>query len=550
MSCCKKANYDFIVVGMGASGATILRYLYDAGFSVLGIEAGGNYNHEVPISNPTYAGTLEAQYGPNYFWQQQNVPNFDIIKSDGSPLVMNYTTGRGLGGGTFINGIQYVRSDDSLWNKWAEINGPLWNANAAQNGYQQLENFLGTNGSYNSAVHGSSGKMDIRQAPVVATSMATKFATALSTATNTFIIDDYNNPETPIGTFTRWSLFQQPNTLRASSSTDFLEDIIDENGRGINKNTLQERNLQKYSKVRILLNATANKVIFKKNKAIGVSIIYNGKNKTIYAKYEIILSAGIHSNEILQRSGVGASSLLNLLHIPVVFDNPNVGVGSKNHLINIAVFSANPADFPGTGNDPNALYVGGAFLPNFKDLQNGINNRGFQWIGIDGGPGIFIVVFYNLDPHSIGTDTIQNKDPLCVSLFSEKLFSDPLDLQRIIDVYQQQIAALNTAFSTIDSSYALISPSLDTIADTAALTQYIKDSVDHAHHWTGTCSMKPLEQGGVVNNVGEVHGVRRLRVADISVAPISPNGNTAGPAFFVGYNIAQQIIAKYKDFLE
>lgn len=541
MSHCRKRNYDFIVVGMGAAGATILRYLFDAGFSVLGIEAGINFDDQVPISDPTYAGTLEAQYGPNYFWQQQNVPNFDIIKSDGSPLVMNYTTGRGLGGGTSINGMQYVRSDSSMWDKWADINGSLWNANAASDGYKQLENFLGVNGSYNSSIHGTSGKMDIRQAPVIATTMATKFATALSNATNTPIIDDYNNPITPIGTFTRWSLFQQSNTLRASSSTDFLQDIINKDGRSLNSN------LEKRRKVRVLLNATVDKVLFKGNKAIGVSLIYNGQSKKVYIKNEVILTAGIHSNEILQRSGIGASSLLNLLHIPIVFDNPNVGVGSKNHLINVAVFSANPTDFPGTGNDPNALYVGGAFLPNVKDLQNGINSRGFQWIGIDGGPGVFIVAFYNLDPQSIGTDTIQNKDPLRVSLFSEKLFSDPLDLQRIIDVYQQQITALNTAFSTIDSSYSLISPSLETIADTAALTQYIKDSVDHAHHWTGTCSMKPLNKGGVVNNVGEVHGVRKLRVADISVAPVVPNGNTAGPAFFVGYNIAQQIIAKYED---
>lgn len=41
---------------------------------------------------------------------------------------MNYTTGRLLGGGSSINGMQYVRGSDKFWTDWENINGPRWSS--------------------------------------------------------------------------------------------------------------------------------------------------------------------------------------------------------------------------------------------------------------------------------------------------------------------------------------------------------------------------------------------------------------------------------------
>ena len=152
-----------------------------------------------------------------------------------------------------------------------------------------------------------------------------------------------------------------------------------------------------------------------------------------------------------------------------------------------------------------------------------------------------------MDPQSVGTDHLHNKDPLRVSDVHEHLLSNPIDLNAIVNVYQQQIIALNNQFALVDPAYTLLDPPVALINDTALLQDYIKNNLDHAHHWTGTCRMAPLNQNGVVDNKGRVHGVKGLRVADISVAPFQPDGNTAGPAFFVGYNIANMIIKKYKN---
>lgn len=518
---------DFIVVGMGAAGAVVMRTLADAKFNVIGIEAGGNFDNDPLILDSTQSGRLEGEFTWKFFYNQETVPNDDI-----GGMTMNYTTGRMLGGGSSINGMQYVRGSNAFWSNWQAINGSNWGPAAALNGFKALENFLGVSGQYNPIYHGTSGLMKIRQAPVTATTMATKFTNALALATSSSVISDYNNPTTPLGTFTRWSLFEQSNGDRASSSTDFLTPILPPTARH-----------------QILLNTTISKVIFDAGgKAIGIEAIQNGKTIYIRANKEIILSTGIHSNEILQRSGIGPADLLNSIGIPIIFANDNVGFGSRNHLINMAIFSVNPQDVPGVpASDPQALYVGGGFLP---DPTTGSDPtlRGFQWIGMNPDGNSLIVAFYKLHPQSLGKDRIQDADPLRVSAMAEDLFSNPTDLQSIINVYKIQITALAAQLAAIDPSYQLQSPSLVIIndPDTTALTAYIMSTIDHAHHWTGTCRMAPLDQGGVVDNQGYVYGVSGLRIADISIAPIQPDGNTAAPAFFVGYNIAQMIVQKYK----
>jgi len=285
---------DFIVVGMGPGGSVVLRTLLDAGFAALGIEAGVNYDDDPLIINATNSGILESQYTWKFFYNQETLPNPNL-----NDMTMNYTTGRMLGGGSSINGMQYVRSTTKFWQKWADLNGSDWNPESVTQGFRELEKFVGVTGAFDPSVHGFHGLMQIREAPVISTIMATKFATALSTAVGQPIINDYNDPSTPLGTFTRWSLFQQQNGLRASSSIDFLQPIL--------KN--------------IILNTTVSKVIFRDNVAIGIEAIQNGKTIYIKANKEVILSTGIHSNEILQRSGIGPKNLLKSLDIPIIFAN-------------------------------------------------------------------------------------------------------------------------------------------------------------------------------------------------------------------------------------
>ena len=519
MSCGREA--DFVVIGMGAGGALVLRMLKDAGFSAIGLESGVNYDKDPLISESTNAGIIEEQYGWKFFYQRPTINNKDLATTEHpNGRHLNYTTGRMLGGGTSINGMQYVRSPSEYWDRYAAINGSRWNSTHITNAYIQLENFFGVPGAYNPSVHGENGKMQIRQAPVTPSAQNNKFVTALSQASGQPIIDDYNNPATPLGVFTRWSLFQNKDGTRASSSTDFLQPVMRD----------------------VITGATVNKILLDScGRASSVEVIIDGVCTRIRARKEIIICCGIYSAELLQRSGVGDSAYLSSIGVNTIYHNPSVGKNLKNHMINIALFSANPSDYPGTGGDPNSLYVGGAFLPEEADSSK----RGSQWIGVSISPGLFAVIFYVLHVQSTGDDRIQSKDPFTQGRTNEMLLNNPADLNEIIRLYQTTVLSLNEKFQAIDPSYKLIDPPPELIKDTERLTVHIKNNIDHTHHWTGTCSMAPLNLGGVVDNRGKVYGVKGLRVADGSVLPIQARGNTAAPATVAAYVIARSIIEEY-----
>ncbi|MEQ1702652.1 MAG: GMC oxidoreductase, partial [Ilumatobacteraceae bacterium] len=67
--------------------------------------------------------------------------------------------------------------------------------------------------------------------------------------------------------------------------------------------------------------------------------------------------------------------------------------------------------------------------------------------------------------------------------------------------------------------------------------QAIRDTVAHYYHPVGTC---PMGEGpmAVCDARGRVHGVSGVVVADVSLMPQIPRGNTNLPAVMMGEAIA------------
>lgn len=220
--------------------------------------------------------------------------------------------------------------------------------------------------------------------------MAEKLVLAIERATGFPEIADYNDPDTPLGPFTRWQLYQQPNGRRESASTAFLSTgIVNAAGLGVNGR-----------KLRVLYNSTALRVLFSNRRAVGVQFLKGGKCVRVYCRKKIIVSAGINSAQLLMLSGIGPASLLRTAGIPVVFDNPNVGKHLRNHMLNFAAFRVNRNDIP-ANSDPNALFAGGAFLPD-PIAEASPNRPGVQLIGIPSDDTLSIAIIY-LRPKSRGS---------------------------------------------------------------------------------------------------------------------------------------------------
>lgn len=126
----------------------------------------------------------------------------------------------------------------------------------------------------------------------------------------------------------------------------------------------------------------------------------------------------------------------------------------------------------------------------------------------------------------------------------EGFLTDPDDMEAIKRIYRIYIRNIAQELARIDSSYKLLSPTLDIIDNDDRLEQFIKDNFDHNHHQQEFLRMAPLSKGGVVNRRGEVHGVQNLIVADASIVPFTVDGNTSSAAYLIGYTIANQLCKK------
>ncbi|KAJ3475836.1 hypothetical protein NLI96_g11572 [Meripilus lineatus] len=74
--------------------------------------------------------------------------------------------------------------------------------------------------------------------------------------------------------------------------------------------------------------------------------------------------------------------------------------------------------------------------------------------------------------------------------------------------------------------------------DDEAIKTHIRASVSTTWHSLGTCSMKPREEGGVVDPQLNVYGVKGLKVVDMSIAPGNVGANTYSTALTIGEKAA------------
>ena len=82
------------------------------------------------------------------------------------------------------------------------------------------------------------------------------------------------------------------------------------------------------------------------------------------------------------------------------------------------------------------------------------------------------------------------------------------------------------------------SPGMDVRTDDQIL-HWIRNNSQTAYHPIGTCRMGPEGPNTVVDERLRVHGISGLRIADASIFPTMPSGNTNAPSIMVGEKAAQ-----------
>lgn len=559
----KKHRFDYIVIGAGTAGGIIAKELTDdKRTSVLVLEAGTNMSDE--LSSPS----IEKAF----ILSTDNKFSFNILSSVESALgrQLRLSGGRAIGGSSEHNAMYAVRGSRELYNQWADLVGDQWSYDNIHSLFIKNETYTGM--TKESAERGKNGPIFVRQQIVPDKGLNQILAQATSEVLGIPMVEDYNTGIRDC-TFTKSQFTQREiigGFVRSSTATGYLNEAIVTEG---NEVCPDECGIGK-RKLVIFAKSTVNKILFdSKNNvhtAIGVEYVRNGVREKSFARKGVIVSAGIFSSVILQRSGIGRPKELSAAGISTLVSSPNVGHNLQaHHSIGMGVEVETGRLLQVFGADPNQPLTLGAFktdkgtgrrlqllgiiAPTFIPVQDVfINNWAF-----DGGKpsNIMSIGIINLNPSSDGTITVTHSDPEAYPSITFNPLQNQDDVNFLVDSYIETFNIMMRARKLDpDGKYNVVYPPEHIFLNPNEkekrnqLAAYAKASYANFDHFGGQCKMGRDIHEGVVDGFLNVYGTRNLKVADLSIAPILPDGNTSIPAQMIGLNAAR--IIKDHDHLD
>ncbi|KAI1269213.1 hypothetical protein F5Y18DRAFT_373925 [Xylariaceae sp. FL1019] len=305
---------DVIIVGAGCSGCILASRLADADpdLSILLIESGTD-NHGLAVVDN--AGLWFSHIQPG----SPHTKFFRGPKSE--PLAGRQATvpvGQILGGGTSVNSVLYSRAQRSDIDAW---NMPGWSPDEFLSYMKKFETF---HGSDPHGKHGSSGPMQVSRGRHRNHRLEDDFITTLSKLGWPELGDI--NCFGPTNGAMRAMRYLDPEGRRQDTATLYLRPRLEDG---------QHPNLH------VLLESEVERVLFKNNRAVGVSFRPNPtyhpdadpeSRRTLKAKKLVVLCGGtLSSPMILERSGVGSRDILERVGVPVVSDVAGVGNNYQDH---------------------------------------------------------------------------------------------------------------------------------------------------------------------------------------------------------------------------
>ena len=526
--------YDFIVTGAGSAGCAVAGRLSEDGrWRVLLLEAGTKDTNpwiHIPL------GYTKTYTDPRVNWMFDSEPEKEL---NGRTLYQ--PRGKVLGGTSSINGMVYMRGTPTDYDGWRQRGCEGWGYDDVLPFFRKAENQERGENEF----HGVGGPLNV------------------------------SNPvRSPLGD----AMVQAAIEAGIPANHDF--NGARQEGVGYYQTTTSNR--RRWSSARAYLGpakgranltiatqAHATRILFDGPRAVGVEYRTPHGTRSARARGEIVVSGGVYgSPQLLQLSGVGPADLLAEFDIPVVREMAGVGKHLHDHFNTYLVWrcaqkvtlndlAASPIRqlmsgvqyvLTRSGHLSNAGIYAGAFVKSDPRLeQPDLQINMFGWsaferlrTGIKPHPfSAFTLSPVHLRPEGRGTVRLKSPDPLAAPAIRFNFLASEYDWQALI--YGTKLSRKIVAQPALKPFVVEeVIPGEACRTDDDIRAEIRQRGVSNLHP-VGTCRMG-REVDAVVDPRLRVHGLERLRVADASIMPQVPGGNTNAPSIMIGEKCAAMIL--------
>jgi len=493
-------SYDYLIVGAGSAGCVLAaRLSEDPNVSVALLEAGDEDNAP-EIKVPAMALQLAKT---KYDWDFYSEPE-PGLNGRSVPLAR----GKGIGGTSSINAMVYMRGNPLDFDRWEQDGASGWSYREMLRYFIRSED----NNRWENEFHGRSGPLSVQDARYTHP-LSERFIGAAQQAGHAYN-EDFNG-----GTQMGAGYFQvtQRDGERCSAAHAYLHPV-------------RER-----PNLHVLTGALVLRVLLEGTRATGVTIFRCGREETLRAEREVILSAGTYSSpQTLMLSGIGPADQLKSFGIAPVVDLP-VGEDLQDHVLAPVSYCSNEPSFLRAGSAEDIeLYrtqklgpltsnvIGaGAFLSTRGDssLPNIELYMAPALVSLHTPPTAdgFSIAISLIDTTSRGRLTLRSARPDAKPRILTNVLTTPEDQSTIFAGIKaaMQIAAQSKLAEVRTSDFLV--PQSESDSD---MREYVRNFAMTDRHPSSTCGI-----GRVVDPELRVLGVERLRVVDASVMPTIPHGN-------------------------